>query len=92
MTHNSLSYISGADLAEEIISLKQFLDIDQGHPKDILNVLNKNNWCDLFPNTWTVLRIPTANLAILSIENEIAQNINKENLILLNLPMQKPEK
>ena len=49
--------ISGADLAKEIIRLRQFLDRDQGHPKDVLNVLNKNNWCDLFPNTWTVLRI-----------------------------------
>ena len=48
-----MSDISGADLAEEIISFGQFLDIDQGHPKDVLNVLNKNNWCDL----WTVLRI-----------------------------------
>ena len=32
LTHNSMSDISGADLAEEIISLRQFLDIDQGHP------------------------------------------------------------
>ena len=79
LTHNSMSYISGADLAEKIISLRQFLDIDQGHPKDVLNVLNKNNWCDL-----SHLDCPsdTANLAILSIENEIAQNINKENLIV----------
>ena len=52
LTYNSMSDISGADLAEEIISLRQFLDIDQGHPKDVFNVLNKNNWCDLFPNTW----------------------------------------
>ena len=52
-----MSDISGADQAEEIISLRQFLDIDQGHPKDVLNLLNKNNWCDLFPNTWTALRI-----------------------------------
>ena len=51
LTHNSMSDISGADLAEKIISLRQFLDIDQVHPKDVLNVLNKNNWCDLFPNT-----------------------------------------
>ena len=56
-THNSISDNSGADLAKEIISLSQFLDIVQGHPKDVLNVLNKRNWCDLFPNTWTALRI-----------------------------------
>ena len=43
LTHNLMSDISGADLAEEIISFRQFLDIDQGHPKDVLNVLNKNN-------------------------------------------------
>ena len=52
-----MSDISGADLAEEIISLRQFLDIDQEHPKNVLNVLNKNNWYNLFPNTWTALRI-----------------------------------
>ena len=57
LTHSSMSDISGADLAEAIISLWQFLDIDQGHPKDVLNVLNKNNWCDWFPNTCTALRI-----------------------------------
>ena len=56
-THNSMSDISGADLAEKIICLRQFLNIDQRHPKDVLNVLNKNNWCNFFPNTWTFLRI-----------------------------------
>lgn len=114
LTHDSHSDISGADLAQEILSLKHFLDADQGQPKDVLNVLNKNDWCDLFPNTWTALRIlqtipvsvakgersfsklkliktylrstiaqeKMSNLAILSIENDIAQSIPKNNLIV----------
>jgi hypothetical protein len=101
--------ISGAGLAQEILTLRNFLGADQGQPKDVLNVLKKNDWQDLFPNTWTVLRIlqtipvtaakgdgsfstlkliktylrstiaqeKMSNLAILSIENDIAQSIPK---------------
>ena len=80
LTHNSMSDIFGADLAEEIISLRQFLDIDQGHPKDVLNALNKNNWCDLFPNTWTALRIlQTIPVSVVKGERSFSKCERREN-------------
>ena len=57
LTHNSQSDISGHDLAQEILTLQNFLDAGKGQPKDVLEVLKRNDWCDLFPNAWTALWI-----------------------------------
>lgn len=57
LTHDSNSDISGAELTQKILTLQNFLDADQGQPKNVLKALKNNNWCNLFPKTWTALRI-----------------------------------
>lgn len=59
MTDGDKSDISGNELKQEILSIRNLLN-DSGEPLlplKVLQLIHENKWQDIFPNLWTALRI-----------------------------------
>lgn len=59
LTDGDKSDISGNELKQEILSIRNLLN-DSGEPLlplKVLQLIHENKWQDIFPNLWTALRI-----------------------------------